>query len=63
MFKSRRIRYVGHNEHMRELRIAHEIVVGNSEGRRSLGRPRCIWEDDIRMGLNGSRVGRCGLDA
>ena len=25
--------------------------MGKSEGRRSLGRPRHRWEDDIKMGL------------
>jgi hypothetical protein len=25
------------------------ILVGKQEGKRPLGRPRCIWEDGIRM--------------
>jgi len=29
----------------------HKILVGKAEGKRSLGRPRRIWEDNIRMDL------------
>jgi hypothetical protein len=30
---------------------AHNILVGLPEGNRSLGRPRLIWEDNIRVDL------------
>jgi hypothetical protein len=30
---------------------AYRILVGRPEGRRPLGRPRCRWEDDIKMDL------------
>jgi hypothetical protein len=30
---------------------AHRILVGKPEGKRPLGRPRCRWEDNIRMDL------------
>jgi hypothetical protein len=36
---------------MGEMRNAYKILLGNSEGKRPLGRPRRRWED-IRM--NGS---------
>jgi hypothetical protein len=36
---------------MREMRNAHKILVGKSEGKRQLGRCRCRWEDSIRMYL------------
>ena len=29
----------------------YRVLVGKPEGRRPLGRPRRIWEDNIRMGL------------
>jgi hypothetical protein len=29
----------------------YKVLVGNSEGRRSLGRPRRRWEDAVRMDL------------
>jgi hypothetical protein len=35
------------------------ILVGRPEGKRSLRRPRCRWEDNIKMDLE--EVG-CGMD-
>jgi hypothetical protein len=34
---------------MGEVRDAYNVLVGRSEGRRPLGRPRRRWEDGIRM--------------
>ena len=34
-----------------EGRGVHKVLVGKSEGKRSLGRPRRIWEDNIKMDL------------
>jgi hypothetical protein len=39
---------------------AYRILVGRPEGRRPLGRPRCRWEDDIKMDLQ--EVGWGGMD-
>jgi hypothetical protein len=36
---------------MGEVRGAYNILVGRSEGRRPLGRPRRTWEDNIKMDL------------
>jgi hypothetical protein len=36
---------------MGEKRNAYRLLVGKSEGRRPLGKPRRIWFDDIRMDL------------
>jgi hypothetical protein len=36
---------------MGEVRGAHNILVGRTEGRRPLGRPRHRWEDNIKMDL------------
>jgi hypothetical protein len=36
---------------MGEKRNACRILVGKPEGRRSLGRHRCRWEDNIKMDL------------
>jgi hypothetical protein len=36
---------------MGDTRKAYTIFVGNTEGKRQLGRPRRIWEDNIRMDL------------
>jgi hypothetical protein len=29
----------------------HMILVGRPEGKRPLGRPRCMWDNDIEMDL------------
>jgi hypothetical protein len=34
---------------MGEKRGAYKNLVGKTEERRPLGRPRCIWEDNIKM--------------
>jgi hypothetical protein len=36
---------------MGEKRNAYRILVGKPEGKRSLGRPRRRWEDNIKMDL------------
>jgi hypothetical protein len=36
-----------------EGRKVYKVLVGKSEGKRPLGRPRCRWEDGIRMDLKG----------
>jgi hypothetical protein len=41
----------GHVARMGEVRGAYNILVGRPEGRRSLGRPRRRWEDNIKMNL------------
>jgi hypothetical protein len=51
VIKSRRLRWVGHVARMRESRGAYRALVGKPEGRRPLGRPRRIWDDNIKMGL------------
>jgi hypothetical protein len=41
------------------------ILVGRPEGRRPLGRPRCRWEDNVRMDHREIGFGHvdCGLDS
>ena len=46
---SRRLRWVGHVTRMGEGRGVHSVLVGKPEGKRSLGRPRRRWEDNIKM--------------
>jgi len=36
---------------MGERRVAYRVLVGRTEGKISLGRPRCRWEDNIKMDL------------
>jgi hypothetical protein len=42
---------------MGEVRGAYNILVGRPEGRRPLGRPRHIWEDNIKMDLREMEFG------
>ena len=46
--------------HMGERRGLYRILVGKPEGNRPLGRPRCRWEDDIKMDLQ--EVGCGGMN-
>jgi hypothetical protein len=45
---------------MGEKRNAYRILVGNAEGKRSLGRRRRRWVDNIKMGLR--EIGWDGMD-
>jgi hypothetical protein len=38
----------GNVARMGEKRNVYRISVGKPEGKRSLGRPRCTWKDDIK---------------
>jgi hypothetical protein len=49
IIKSWTMRWVGHVTRMREKRNAYRLLVGKSEGKRPLGRPRRRWVDNIRM--------------
>jgi len=41
-------------------RGVYRVLVGKPEGKRPLGRPRCRWEDNIKMDLE--EVGSGGMD-
>jgi hypothetical protein len=47
--KSKRMRWMGYVARMGERRSAYRVLVGRSEERRPLGRPRHGWEDNIKM--------------
>jgi len=51
MIKVRKMRWEGHVALMGERRDAYMVLVGKPEGKRPLGRPRYIWEDNIKMDL------------
>jgi hypothetical protein len=38
-------------------RGAYRVLVGRPEGKRPLGRPRCRWEDNIKMDLREIGIG------
>ena len=42
---------------MGEARGVHRFMVGKTEGKRTLGRPKLRWEDNIKMDLK--EVGGC----
>jgi hypothetical protein len=49
IIKERRMRWAGHVAQMGEKRNAYRLLMGKPEGRKSLGRPRRRWLDNIRM--------------
>ena len=58
--KLRRMRWAGHVACMGERRGVYRVLVGKPEGKRPLGRPRCRWEDNIKMDLQELEFG--GMD-
>jgi hypothetical protein len=60
MMKLRRMRWAGHVARMGEKRTSYRILVAKSEGKRSLGRPRCRWVDSIKIDLG--EIGSVGMD-
>jgi hypothetical protein len=49
---------------MGEERKVYKVLLGKLEGKRSLGSPRCRWEDVIRMDIREiGLVCVCGLDS
>jgi len=47
--KSTRIKWAGHVACVTEMRNAYTSLVGKTDVKRPLGRPRRRWEDNIRM--------------
>jgi hypothetical protein len=55
--KSMRMRWAGHVARMGEERKVYKVLVGKSDGKRLLGRPRSRWEDGVRMNLRDIGLG------
>jgi hypothetical protein len=51
MIKSTRMRWAGHVAWMGENRNAYRILAWKPEGKIPLGRPRCRWVENIKIGL------------
>jgi hypothetical protein len=51
VIKSRRMRWAGHVARRGEGRGVYRVLVGRLEGKRSMGRPRRRWEDNIKLDL------------
>jgi hypothetical protein len=54
------MRWVGDVVGMAETRIAYRILEGKPEGKRPLGRPRCMWMDNVEIDLR--EIGWDGMD-
>jgi hypothetical protein len=54
---SRRMRWAGHVALMGESRSVYRILVGKSERKKPLGKPRHRWEDNIKMDLQDVECG------
>ena len=53
VIKSGRMRQARQVARMGEMRRAYRVLVGKPERKRSLGRPRFRWEDNIKIDLHG----------
>jgi hypothetical protein len=51
MIKSRRMILAGHVARIGKQRNRYRILMGKPEGKRSIARPECRWEDNIKMDL------------
>jgi hypothetical protein len=60
VIKSRKVDWTGYVARMGEMRSAYKISVRKPGGKRQLGRPRCRWDDNIRMDI---REIECGMDS
>jgi hypothetical protein len=60
VIKSRKTGWVGHVAQMGKIKACTGILVGKPERKRSMGRPRCRWENNIKMDLQ--EVGCGGMD-
>jgi hypothetical protein len=49
MIISRIMSWAGHVAQREERRGLYGVLVGKPEGKRPLGRPRCIWEENSKM--------------
>jgi hypothetical protein len=58
---SRIMRWAWHVACMGKRRGVYRVLVGKSEGKRTLGRPRHRWEDNIKINLQELGWGQ-GLD-
>ena len=60
VMKSRRMRWEVYVVLLGERRGVYRVLVGKPERKRPLGKPRCRWEDNIKMNLKG--VGCVGME-
>jgi hypothetical protein len=51
VIKVRNTEWLGHGEHIGQMRNAYKFLVENPEGKRPLERSRCRLDDNIIMGF------------
>jgi hypothetical protein len=51
VIKLRRVTWAGHVARMGEGRVVYRFLVGRPEGKKQLGRHRCRWEDNFKIGI------------
>jgi hypothetical protein len=51
-----RMRWAGHVACMELGRGVYRVLIGRPKGKRPLGRPRCRWEDNIKLDLREIRI-------
>ena len=61
LMKSRRMWFAVHVARIGERIGVYRVLFGKPEGKRSFGRPRHRWEDNIKDGSSGSGMWCCGL--
>jgi hypothetical protein len=57
---SRMMSWAGHVAHTGEMRNSYNILAGKPKRKRPVGRPKCRWEDNIRMDI--TETGCEGVD-
>ena len=62
VIKSRKMRWALHVARMGKSRGVYVVLVGKPEGKRSFGRPRSRWEDNIKVYIQEVGCGVYGLD-
>jgi hypothetical protein len=55
--KKARLRWMGHVERMSEDRVIKKLYMSKPGGRRSVGRPKMRWLDDVEEDLRKMRIG------
>jgi hypothetical protein len=49
VIKLRKLRWAWHVVHMGERKGIYRVFIEKPNGKRPLGRPRCRWEDNVKM--------------
>jgi hypothetical protein len=58
VIKLRRMRWAGHVACLEEGRGVYRVLDGRPKGKRPLGKPRCRWEDNIKIDLREIEIDR-----